>query len=1211
MAAENQGEGGDDRRLIRIFVSSTFHDFQEERDLLVRQVFPEIRHLARERAVEVVEVDLRWGVTAEQSERGETLAVCLDEIDRCRPYFIGLLGERYGWVPPPEVMEAGPNARFAWLASATGASATELEIVHGVLNRPDMVDRAFFYFRDPAWARARSAAGEAGFASEGGEADEKLRRLKARIRLAAAHLVDGYPEPHALAGLVRADLVRVLDETYPAAGPSDWLDRARRQHASYAQDRQGVYVGGSDLLGKLDAWVAAPKAPPVLVVGRSGSGKSALLANWTAAHRARFRADFVFEHYLASTADSADPLVLLRRLAAAVQAFVGDAQSIAVDISRPAETFAACLAAADLAAQASRSRLVIVLDGLDRLTDMADLRWLPNAAPATVKLVASSIGGDGEESSYEFRHGDTESQRQALAEGKLDETLFPGALGSTVATDAWRRRGWEELDVPPLSVPERRRLVELILERRRKALSADQLDRIVAHPDAGLPLFLKTLVDELRVFGQYEALDARLNDYLACPTTEALFDALLQRLEVDCGATLVRDAMTLIWAGRAGLEETELLEALDAPPAVWAPLGVESADVLTDAMGGITFGHDFMRRAVARRYVTDEAAAAAHLRIADLFAPRLPAPRAAEETPWQLRAVRAWERLERLVTDLYWFAAAIDRGDAEMFSYWLPLKARGAVPGEALAAAWGKRFPDDRNVPLADLGLGRRLADFLAFSGARDEASLQFCEWLVDAHRGTLRAGDLQTAAAIRILARAVAARGDYRAAENLQRGLLDELVRNAGERDVETMQTTVDLAAILNRRRHWLRAIELLSPMLDAAGQTLGADAAITLAGNAELAQALGEVGRYEEAEALRKAGYDARARTLGRIHPATMDALEDLISTIVDRGELHVARAEAGRLLEVRRATLGADHPDTLRALRGLALVSNKLMDREADATLEQAVSEYERVLGRLHPETLEVKQELVDIRYPHEEESDRLVKLEAMLREVLGGRQEVLGAEASEVLDTLKSLAQVQLRLRKAHDAEATQQRLAEVCLKLYGADSALTASAEAELGFMRRALNEPGLISERENQPQRWMPALGIAFDIDRLEKPFYGADAYRLLFDALEPDLLRNTRWRDGDTNATLDGDDRTYVISIEALDAGQLSRIQQAVAQLQHPALQAGEWRFLSGEQLAAEPLVVTMRIGPRGVPDWSDGPSFPLQAWAEANRRREEMAHH
>ena len=35
-------------------------------------------------------------------------------------------------------------------AVVPGKSVTELEILHGVLNNPDMAERSFFYFRDPA-----------------------------------------------------------------------------------------------------------------------------------------------------------------------------------------------------------------------------------------------------------------------------------------------------------------------------------------------------------------------------------------------------------------------------------------------------------------------------------------------------------------------------------------------------------------------------------------------------------------------------------------------------------------------------------------------------------------------------------------------------------------------------------------------------------------------------------------------------------------------------------------------------------------------------------------------------------------------------------------------------------------------------------------------------------------------------------------------------
>jgi len=54
----------------------------DERDQLVKVAFPQIRSLCAERGVFFSEVDLRWGITAEQAESGEVLDLCLGEIDR-------------------------------------------------------------------------------------------------------------------------------------------------------------------------------------------------------------------------------------------------------------------------------------------------------------------------------------------------------------------------------------------------------------------------------------------------------------------------------------------------------------------------------------------------------------------------------------------------------------------------------------------------------------------------------------------------------------------------------------------------------------------------------------------------------------------------------------------------------------------------------------------------------------------------------------------------------------------------------------------------------------------------------------------------------------------------------------------------------------------------------------------------------------------------
>ncbi|MFG3615760.1 DUF4062 domain-containing protein [Nocardia sp. NPDC047654] len=131
--------------LIPIFISSTFQDFHRERDELVATVLPMLNDRAVEFGCRVEIADLRWGVTVEDADvetrQNRVLQVCLSEIERTRPLFVGLLGDRFGWVPEPHRLRlAAQEARITdydpeW-------SVTALEFEFGALRGPDSVSGA-------------------------------------------------------------------------------------------------------------------------------------------------------------------------------------------------------------------------------------------------------------------------------------------------------------------------------------------------------------------------------------------------------------------------------------------------------------------------------------------------------------------------------------------------------------------------------------------------------------------------------------------------------------------------------------------------------------------------------------------------------------------------------------------------------------------------------------------------------------------------------------------------------------------------------------------------------------------------------------------------------------------------------------------------------------------------------------------------------------
>lgn len=98
-------------KIFRVFVSSTFSDLKAERNALQEKVFGILRAYCAEKGFGFQPVDLRWGISNEASAGQRTMRICLSEIARCqavspRPNFVVLLGDRYGWRPLPEIVDA-------------------------------------------------------------------------------------------------------------------------------------------------------------------------------------------------------------------------------------------------------------------------------------------------------------------------------------------------------------------------------------------------------------------------------------------------------------------------------------------------------------------------------------------------------------------------------------------------------------------------------------------------------------------------------------------------------------------------------------------------------------------------------------------------------------------------------------------------------------------------------------------------------------------------------------------------------------------------------------------------------------------------------------------------------------------------------------------------------------------------------------------------
>ena len=618
-------------RVIRVFVSSTFRDMQAERDHLVRFVFPRLREQLFPCRLYLVDVDLRWGVTSDQ----DVSEVCREIIDECRPYFLCILGGRYGWVPPGKTH-----------------SITADEVHYGVLDRP-LNDRGFphFYFRDEVATAAMTETTPGKFREpRGSDNQNKLSELKQDI-VAAGLNPFTYPAQWDNNSRRLTDLKEFGDRVYDdllasiksdpelrdrfVTDTAEQIDEFAEENAAmeaFVAERSERFVLGSrkTVLEELLAYASATVGDGyICLIGAPGSGKSALLAHFSQYSIPSSQpSTLLIRHFVGASPRSTDVQHTLRRLCHELRAGCSD---ITADIPDDPEKLR--LAFPDFLQQAcTRQRVVILLDAVnqfDRGSYSAGLHWLPEDLPVNARIILSALDGPALE---ELRH---------------------------------RRRPPREIELQPLTAADGAAIIEQFRRRYHKRFEPGQRATLLAKADAGTPLYLLAALEELRTLGTCEEITRRIAELP--PTTHELFAWILKRLENDdgfrdaagrrVGRELVSRFAALLGASRRGLSQRELADLLDAgdPQGNVAALLRLLRPYLMRRDELLDFYHGQLRGAAGTRYLSEKTESIeAHKTIADYFETRWREPdeHALAELPWQQAYAELWDPLKATLSNL-------------------------------------------------------------------------------------------------------------------------------------------------------------------------------------------------------------------------------------------------------------------------------------------------------------------------------------------------------------------------------------------------------------------------------------------------------------------------------------------------------------------------------------------------------------------------------
>ncbi len=403
-----------------IFVSSTFRDMDLERDAIQEQVYPRINSRARQYGQSVSFCDLRWGIDTSQleSEAGsrKVLDVCLDEIDRCQPPMVVVLGYRYGWIPSPELVQSTAD-RYRMQLQDLEKSVTSLEIEYGALSNSTRLQNTLFYFRE--------IEGElpAGYAPEDAPHAARLAALKDRIRTLTGGRVRSYTlrrGPQGMDGvedfaqMLEQDLLALLEPQWQADQARSPLDKEFYIHRAYLQEKARAFRARQALADRVLADIADGQQLTVLK-GPVGSGKSTLFSHIAVRlEQQGWQVLPLFSNLTGQTNTAMEVLQLfVRRLEQLLEqppfdaAAGGTVQSTGdtaqlknvMNMNTTAEAAAEDLWQQRLEelcslAEQRQAKLVLMLDAVDQLFEDAlreKLAFIPNSLGASVRFVLTAL----------------------------------------------------------------------------------------------------------------------------------------------------------------------------------------------------------------------------------------------------------------------------------------------------------------------------------------------------------------------------------------------------------------------------------------------------------------------------------------------------------------------------------------------------------------------------------------------------------------------------------------------------------------------------------------------------------------------------------------------------------------------------------------------------------------------------------------------------
>lgn len=384
------------------------------------------------------------------------------------------------------------------------------------------------------------------------------------------------------------------------------------EHIRCSKGKSKDFQGRKDILTLMKAYLKSDYRRPLVVHGKTGCGKSALIGKTAKEIHKWFQSEpvtpRVIVRMIGCTTESMNIRTLIRGICLQLcHIFGSNPAHVPTDSKGVSNDFVCRLSKAE-----DNKPLILLLDATDRLSDEHEGRkliWLPAELPPNVHIIISTVS---------------------------DESLdcLPCARKLLNGHDK------SFLEIPKLPEECAMKMVTRWLGKAQRRLTEDQTKVLVnAFSKCPYPLFLKIIVCEALTWTSY----ANPESIKLGETVKQASTLKFGRLERDHGEALIRRALGYISASRNGVSVTELEDLLSLDEAVmdeivathkpprrripcllWTRLKMDLDGLITevraDGTKTITWAHQQIRDAADDRYLQQrDKAPSYHKALADYF----------------------------------------------------------------------------------------------------------------------------------------------------------------------------------------------------------------------------------------------------------------------------------------------------------------------------------------------------------------------------------------------------------------------------------------------------------------------------------------------------------------------------------------------------------------------------------------------------------------